>query len=78
VGFPHLASNQSKSHFWTQNVDFPTSPDLESIGARMNNQNQNNHNKNHSNQNNIINSKNGPLNIVVVVQNWESLLGIVL
>jgi len=35
VGFPNPASTQSKSHFWTQNVDFPSSPNLESIGARI-------------------------------------------
>jgi hypothetical protein len=25
VGIPNLASNRSKSHFWIQNVDFPSS-----------------------------------------------------
>jgi hypothetical protein len=37
VGFPNLAPIRSESHFWTQNVDLPSSPDFESIGARTTN-----------------------------------------
>jgi len=34
-GIPNLASNRSTSHFWIQNVDFSSSPECKSQGARI-------------------------------------------